>query len=114
MGVVRTDGRDNFINAVEIAAAREDNTPVVPEVAIYFENKLLRGNRTNKFNAENFNAFLSGKTTSVAEVGVHIRYNRNVILKPNFKNLKVHTNLDTNVAVLKLFPGISEQVVCNI
>jgi L-asparaginase len=114
MGVVRTDGRDNFINAVEIAAAREDNTPVVPEVAIYFENKLLRGNRTNKFNAENFNAFLSGNYPPLAEVGVHIRYNRNVILKPNFKNLKVHTNLDTNVAVLKLFPGISEQVVCNI
>ena len=114
MGVVRTDGRDNFINAVEIAAAHDDNTPVVPEVAIYFENKLLRGNRTNKFNAENFNAFLSGNYPPLAEVGVHIRYNRNVILKPNFKNLKVHTNLDTNVAVLKLFPGISEQVVCNI
>jgi L-asparaginase len=114
MGVVRTDGRDNFINAVEIAAAREDNTPMVPEVAIYFENKLLRGNRTNKFNAENFNAFLSGNYPPLAEVGVYIRYNKNEILKPNFKNLKVNTSLDTNVAILKLFPGITEPVVCSI
>jgi L-asparaginase len=114
MGVVRTDGRDNFINAVEIAAARQDDTPLVPEVAIYFENKLMRGNRTNKFNAENFNAFVSGNFPPLAEVGVYIRYNENVILKPNFRNLKVHTQLDTNVAILKLFPGISEIVVKSI
>ncbi|NVO21679.1 MAG: type I asparaginase [Bacteroidetes bacterium] len=111
MGVVRTDGRDNFINAIEIAAARVDDTPLVPEVAIYFENKLLRGNRTNKFNAENFNAFLSGNFPPLAEVGVYIKYNESVILKPNFRNLKVHTSLDTNIAILKLFPGISETVV---
>jgi L-asparaginase len=114
LGVVRTDGRDNLINAIEIAAAREEETPVVPEVAIYFENKLMRGNRTNKFNAENFNAFLSGNYPVLADVGVHIRYNRNFILKPNFKNLKVHTQLDPNVAILKLFPGISENVVRSI
>lgn len=114
LGVVRTDGRDNFINAIEIAAAREDETPIVPEVAIYFENKLMRGNRTNKFNAENFNAFVSGNYPVLAEVGVHIRYNRNAILKPNFKHLKVHTELNTNVAILKLFPGISENVVSSI
>ena len=84
LGLVRTDGRDNFINAIEIAAAREDETPMVPEVAIYFENKLMRGNRTNKFNAENFNAFVSGNYPVLAEVGVHIRYDRNAILKPNF------------------------------
>jgi L-asparaginase len=114
LGVVRTDGRDNFINAIEIAAAREEDTPVVPEVAIYFENKLMRGNRTNKFNAENFNAFLSGNYPVLADVGVHIRYNRNFILKPNFRKLKVHTNLDPNVAILKLFPGITENVVQSI
>jgi L-asparaginase len=111
MGVVRTDGRDNFINAIEIAAARDENTPVVPEVAIYFENKLMRGNRTNKFNAENFNAFVSGNFPPLAEVGVRIRYNHDLILKPNFRNLKVHTTLDTNIAILKLFPGINERVV---
>ncbi len=111
IGSVRSDGRDNFITAVEIAADRQFDTPVVPEVAIYFENKLLRGNRTNKFNAENFNAFLSGNYPPLAEVGVYIRYNHANILKPNFRALKVHYSLDTNVAVLKLFPGISENVV---
>ena len=111
IGVVRSDGRDNFITAVEIAADRQFDTPMVPEVAIYFENKLLRGNRTNKFNAENFNAFLSGNYPPLAEVGVYIRYNSDSILKPNFRNLKVHTALNTSVAVLKLFPGISQNIV---
>jgi len=114
MGVVRTDGRDNFINAVEIAASKENNEVVVPEVCIYFENKLLRGNRTNKFNAENFNAFLSGNYPPLAEVGVNIRFNRSVILRPSSGGLKVRTHIDTNVAVLKLFPGISEAIVCSI
>ena len=113
MGVIRTDGRDNFINAIEIAAARVDETPLVPEVAIYFENKLMRGNRTNKFNAENFNAFLSGNYPPLAEVGVHIRYNTEVIMKPNFRKLKVNKNLDNSVLILKLFPGIAEIVVKN-
>jgi L-asparaginase len=113
MGVVRTDGRDNFINAIEIAAARIEGTPLVPEVAIYFENKLMRGNRTSKFNAENFNAFLSGNYPPLAEVGVHIRYNTELILKPNFRNLKVHKQLDNSVIILKLFPGIAEIVVKN-
>ena len=111
MGVVRTDGRDNFINAIEIAAAQIEGTPLVPEVAIYFENKLMRGNRTNKFNAENFNAFLSGNYPPLAEVGVHIRYNTDLILKPNFRKLKVNKNLDNSVLILKLFPGIAEIVV---
>jgi L-asparaginase len=111
MGMIRTDGRENFINAIEIASAKKENTPVVPEVCIYFENTLFRGNRTNKFNAENFNAFVSGNYPPLAEVGVHIRYNANSILKPNFKRLKVHKELDANVAILKLFPGITENVV---
>jgi L-asparaginase len=111
IGMVRTDGRENFINSIEIAAAREDDTPIVPEVAICFENKLFRGNRTSKFNAEHFNAFVSGNYPFLAEVGVHIKYYRNQILRPNFKKLKVHKELDENIAILKLFPGISEQAV---
>ncbi|HPG32269.1 MAG: type I asparaginase [Lentimicrobiaceae bacterium] len=114
MGVLRTDGRENFINAIEIASAHDDDTPIVPEVSICFENRLMRGNRTNKFNAENFNAFLSGNYPLLAQVGVHIRYNHQHILKPNFKNLKVHKKLDANVAILKLFPGITENVVNSI
>jgi len=111
MGVIRTDGRDNFINSVEIAAARIQDTPVVPEVAICFENKLHRGNRTTKFNAENFKAFISGNYPLLAEVGVHIKYNEAAILKPNFKKLKVHKKLDGNVALMKLYPGMTPNVV---
>src|SRR5574344_1529123 len=96
MGVVRTDGRENFLAAIEIAAAEEEDTAIVPEVSIFFQNQLMRGNRTTKFNAENFNAFASGNCPSLAEVGVHIKYNKEKILKPNFKKLKVHTNLDRN------------------
>jgi L-asparaginase len=113
MGVIRTDGRENFLAAIEIAAAKDENTPMVPEVSIFFENKLMRGNRATKFNAENFNAFVSGNYPLLAEVGVHIRYHRQNIMRPNFKKLKVHTDLDFNVTILKLFPGISENVVRN-
>jgi L-asparaginase len=111
LGVFRTDGRENFITSVEIASARIDDTPVVPEVAILFENKLLRGNRTIKFNAEHFQAFRSVNYPVLAEAGVHIIYNHNHILKPNFKKLKVHRNLNTNIAILKLFPGIGRNTV---
>jgi len=111
IGMVRTDGRENFINSIEIAAAKEVDTPIVPEVAICFENKLFRGNRTSKLNAENFGAFMSGNYPLLAEVGVHIKYHQNLILKPNFKRLKVYKELDDNIAILKLFPGISPKTV---
>ena len=111
LGMVRTDGRENFLAAIEIAAAKDEDTGLVPEVCIFFQNQLMRGNRATKFNAENFNAFASGNFPSLAEVGVHIKYNTNMILKPNFKKLKVHKNMDENVGILKLFPGISESYV---
>lgn len=114
MGVIRNDGRENFINAVEIAAAREDRMPVVPEVTICFENKLYRGNRTSKVNAEHFEAFMSGNFPVLAEIGVNIRYNHDLILKPNFKKLKIHTRMDPNIAILKLYPGITPAVVRSI
>jgi len=110
-GMIRTDGRENFITAIEIAAASQDETPVVPEVAIYFENRLMRGNRTIKYNAEHFEAFRSPNYPSLANVGVYIKYNFPDILKPNFKKLKIHSSLDTNIAVLKLFPGITPKLV---
>ena len=111
MGMVRSDGRENFLAAVEIAAAKDDDTPIVPEVSIFFQNQLLRGNRATKFNAENFNAFISSNYPNLADVGIHIKYNKERILKPNFKKLKVHTEMDRNVGILKLFPGISEDFV---
>ena len=111
MGMVRTDGRENFLAAIEIAAAKEDDTSIVPEVCIFFQNQLMRGNRATKINAENFNAFTSTNYPNLADVGVHIKYNTERILKPNFKKLKLHTNMDRNVGILKLFPGISEDFV---
>lgn len=109
LGVLRTDGRENLITAIEIAAYKDDDTPIVPEVCIYFENRLLRANRTTKYNAENFNAFVSGNLPLLADVGIYIKYNKSIILKPNFKKLKAHKHMDTGVAVLKLFPGISKE-----
>ena len=96
---------------LKLLQLKKTNTPVVPEVCVYFENRLMRGNRTVKYNAENFNAFISGNYPLLAEVGVFIKYNENAIQKPNFKKLKVHKKMDTNVGVLKLFPGISEQFI---
>jgi L-asparaginase len=113
IGMVRTDGRENFINSVEIAAANEQETPLVPEVAICFDNRLYRGNRTTKFNAEHFGAFVSGNYPVLADVGVYIRYYGDHILRPNFKKLKVHKELDENIAILKLFPGINQNIVRN-
>ena len=111
LGMIRTDGRENFITSIEIAAARIDDTPVVPEVCIYFENQLLRGNRTIKYNAENFQAFKSPNYPSLADVGVYIKYHHANIRKPNFKNLKVNSRMDSSVSILKLYPGISENSV---
>jgi L-asparaginase len=107
LGEIRTDGRENFLTAIEIAGAKEDDTPVVPEVCIYFENQLLRGNRTVKYNAEFFHAFVSGNYPPLADIGINIKFNRNHILKPNFKKLKVHRTLDNNVGIIKLYPGIT-------
>jgi len=114
LGMVRSDGRENLVTAIEIAAATEDETPLIPEVCIYFENQLFRGNRTHKFNTENFEAFRSPNYPVLADAGVYIKYNRNAIHKPNFKRLKVNRNLDTNIAILKLFPGITKNVVNSI
>jgi len=111
IGVVRSDGRENFINAIEIASACEGDCPVVPEVAICFDNMLYRGNRTTKFNAENFGAFLSVNFPPLAEIGVHIKYRRDLILPMTTEPLKVHTQLDSRIAVLKLFPGITAETV---
>ncbi len=114
LGVNRTDGKENFVTSIEIAAHRDEDTPTVPEVCIYFENELYRGNRTFKYNAENFDAFRSVNYPILADIGVYIKYNMNVIRKPNFKKLKVHKDLDSSVAILKLFPGIQDNVVKSI
>ena len=111
--VVRTDGRGNFLAAIEIAAAKENGVAIVPEVSIFFHNKLMRGNRTTKIDAENFDAFDSPNLPTLAEAGIHIKYNTHKILPPTGKPFVVNDNLDHNVGILKLFPGITPDFVRN-
>jgi L-asparaginase len=112
IGLLRTDGRENLITAIDIAAAMENGNPSVPEVCIYFDNKLTRGNRTTKMSAEHFDAFYSPNYSPLAEVGLHLRYFRNLIRYPQKdKELIVHKSFDTNVAILKLFPGINRKLI---
>ena len=113
IGTLRTDGKENLITAIEIAAARcPDGSPMVPEVCIFFENELMRGNRTTKINAENFNAFRSFNYPSLAKAGIHIRYNEHLIRRPDpTRPMKPHYLFDTNVVMLTLFPGIQESII---
>jgi len=112
IGTLRTDGKENLISAIEIAAAEQNGQPLVPEVSVYFENKLLRGNRTTKYNAEHFNAFESPNYPHLADAGISIKYNYAAIHYPVIKkDLIIHTSLDTNIVVLKIFPGISRSVL---
>lgn len=111
IGTIRTDGKENLITAIEIAAAKENGKPIISEVCIYFEYQLYRGNRTHKFNSEHFQAFQSANYPILAEAGVHIKYNYSALKKFNSTKLKVHTSLDSNIAILKLFPGITQNVV---
>ena len=115
IGVLRTDGKENLITAVEIAAAKINGKAIVPEVCIFFENHLMRGNRTTKINAENFNAFRSFNYPPLARVGIHIKYEPSRILRPNEnKPFKPHYLFDTNVIILTLFPGMQEGIISSI
>lgn len=112
IGTLRTDGKENLITAIEIAAAKQNEQSLVPEVCIFFENQLFRGNRTTKYNAEHFDAFRSDNYPKLATAGIHIKYNYAAIHYPAHQSeLKTYTKLDTNVAVLKLFPGITKNTV---
>ena len=113
IGMLRTDGRENLITAIEIAAASNpDGTPIVAEVCVLFENSLMRGNRTTKISAENFNAFRSYNCPVLAHVGIHIKYETHLLRKPcPMRPVKPHFRLDTNVVIFTLFPGIREEVV---
>ena len=116
IGVLRTDGKENLITSIEIAAAKyPDGRAIVPEVCIFFENLLLRGNRTTKINAENFNAFRSYNYPPLATAGIHIKYEYDRIRKADL-NLPMHPHyvFDTNVLILTIFPGIQENVVSNV
>jgi len=112
IGRPRTDGKENLISAVEIASAREpDGSPTVPEVCIYFNSLLLRGNRCTKVDATGFEAFRSPNLPPLAEAGIDIRYNRDIIRRTPPGPFRIHTRLDTSVSILKVHPGITRQVV---
>ncbi|MEC5164440.1 L-asparaginase [Flavobacterium sp. PL11] len=115
IGDLRTDAKENLITAIQIASLRKDNQPVISEVCLYFEYKLYRGNRTTKINAEHFKAFTSPNYPDLVESGVHLKLYPELFLKyiPDEK-LQVHKDLNTNVAVIKMFPGISEVVLAAI
>ena len=117
VGAARTDGKENLVSTVEIAAAKDGaGHALVPEVCIYFGNSLMRGNRTTKVSSESFRAFRSGNFPPLAEAGINIRYDRNMIIRPADWNARplFHKRLDTRVSILKIHPGITPQVVKNI
>lgn len=108
IGEPRSDARENLISALEIASGRKNGMPVVPEVCIYFNYELLRGNRSKKVESMQFDAFDSGNYPPLAKAGVKIDYNFSAIRSPGRRNLQLLSRIDTNISVLKLFPGISE------
>ena len=113
IGVLRTDGRENLITAIEIAGAVIGGRPEVPEVSLYFQNCLFRANRTTKRSAEALNAFRSYNYPPLAEVGVSIAYNLPAILRPEnpSSELRIATRLADGIAIIKLFPGLSEDIL---
>ena len=113
IGALRTDGKENLITAIEIAAAKTaDGSPVVPEVCVFFQEKLMRGNRTTKVNSESFGAFNSNNYPTLAKAGTDIQFHTRNIKKhvPGLK-LKAHHEYNSNIIILSLFPGIQQEVV---
>ncbi|HCC71564.1 MAG TPA: L-asparaginase 1 [Bacteroidales bacterium] len=112
IGTIRTDGKENLISAVEIAASAKNSKTIVPEVCIFFEKFLRRGNRTTKSSSEHFNAFDSPNYPPLAEAGINIKYNTNLIITPTVrKDLKVNKKIDSNISILKIFPGMGSNTV---
>ncbi|MCC7051497.1 MAG: asparaginase [Bacteroidia bacterium] len=111
IGVIRTDGKENLITAIEIASQiNNEGKPAIQEVAVYFEYTLLRGNRTIKYNSEHFDAFKSPNYPPLAEAGVTIQYNTPFLFKPNQGKLTVYKQMDNDIATVKIFPGVSRKI----
>ena len=115
IGDLRTDAKENLITSIQIAALQQKGKPVLKEVGLYFEYKLYRGNRTTKINAEQFQAFASLNYPHLIESGVHLKVFEEYLL-PQHRSRKfmAHKEMDRNVAILKLFPGLNEKVLKNI
>lgn len=111
IGEIRTDARENLMTALEIASAKKHDRSIIQEVCILFDNKLFRGNRSFKYNSDKFEAFRSPNYPVLAEAGIHIRYNHDVLLDNTNKEFIYHDKIDNRVGVLKLFPGISIETI---
>jgi L-asparaginase len=112
IGDLRTDAKENLITSIQIAALQHNGKSIITEVGLYFEYKLYRANRTTKINAEHFEAFASLNYPCLIESGVHLSVNDGKLKKANRrKKLQVHTILEKNVLLIKLFPGITEEVL---
>lgn len=126
IGVLRTDGKENLLAAIELAAAQdEEGHPMVPEVCVFFGQHLFRGNRCTKSNSEHFNAFSSYNYPALAKAGININYSPGFIRSPyrntgsgnsvaNLRPFSPHTEIDTNVIAITLFPGIQQQLIENL
>lgn len=115
IGDLRTDAKENLITSIQIASLHDNDQPLIKEVALYFEYKLYRGNRTTKINAEHFEAFASLNYPELVESGVHLKINREYLFRPeDTANFNVHKKLNTNVVIIKMFPGISKEVLSTI
>lgn len=112
IGDLRTDAKENLITSIQIAGLQKHGQPVISEVCLYFEYKLYRANRTTKVNAEHFEAFSSPNYPSLVESGVHLSVNETALWKANNrKPVRIHSNFNDEVMILKMFPGISESTV---
>lgn len=112
IGDLRTDAKENLITSIQMASLQKNGLPVIREVGLYFEYKLYRGNRTTKINAEHFEAFESLNYPHLAESGVHLNINKEYLWRTNSNDdLVVRTNMNTNIGILKLFPGISKPII---
>ncbi len=112
ISAIRSDARPNLITAIEIASKKNGEAPVVPEVCIYFDYQLLRGNRTRKIRSSQFGAFESENYPMLARIGISIDFNMAAIRKFNRdQQLVFHENYESNVMILKLFPSITQRAV---
>ena len=113
IGELRTDGKENLMTAIELASMKnKEGRPMVPEVCIFFNGRLLRGNRAIKINAEGFHAFDSFNHPHLCDVGINFQYHKHHILTPDYdKPMIPHLRLDPNVIVFSLFPGIQDNIV---
>ncbi len=115
IGDLRTDAKENLITAIQIASLSENGKSPIREVCLYFEYKLYRANRTTKISAEHFEAFASLNYPPLVISGVNLSINKQALLKTNQKEkLKVHKELEPNILLVKMFPGITKETIMHI